>query len=157
SRQGILAYGGGFRARQEYGFTRQLFELVRAYRDLGRTPLERIRNFLAYHVAAELSEEEESTLQEIAQFEKILPDDVAREFGLSLDRMEPVPHDTPERKYIRARCLTAMREASTAQTQARVVLGGVSSGQQGIYPGILEEACLTLQAGKPLYIIGAFG
>jgi hypothetical protein len=157
SRGGILAYGGDLRAKKEYSFTRQLFELVRAYKDLDRPPLARIWNFLAYHAWAELSEEEESMLLDLARFEKILPKDVAKRFGLDFQNRRIVGYDTPEHKYIRARCLTAMREAMVPKTHARVVLGGRVSGQQGIYPGILEESTLTLRARKPLYIVGAFG
>ena len=157
SRGGIVAYGGDLRDKAKYGFTRELFELVRAYKDLDRPALERIRNYLAYPIAAELPKEEESTLIELARFEKVLPPDVAAQFGLDSKLRQRIPDDTPENRYIRARCLTGMREAMAADTDARVVLGGRVSGQQGIYPGILEESCLTLRAGKPLYIIGAFG
>jgi hypothetical protein len=157
SRGGTLAYGGDLRERKVYGFTRQLFELVRAYKDLDRPPLARIKNFLAYHAAAELSKEEESMLQDLAEFEKILPDDMAKQFNLDIKKRVPVSGETPDEQYIRARCLTAMREAMVPKTHARVVLGGIVSGQQGIYPGILEESYLTLRAGKPLYVIGAFG
>jgi hypothetical protein len=154
SRGGIVAYGGDLRNRQDYGFTQQLFQLVYAYKDLNRAPLERIWNFLAHHIAAELPKQEEAMLLELAKFEKPLPDALAVRFKLHKGR--PVPDSTPEHRYIRARCLTAMREAMAAQTDARIVMGGRVSGHQGKYPGILEEAALVFGA-KPLYLVGAFG
>ena len=154
SRGGIIAYGGDLRNRQDYGLTRQLFQLVYAYKDLNRAPLERIWNFLAHHIAAELPKQEEAMLLELAKFEKPLPDALAARFNLH--KGQPVPDDTPEHRYIRARCLTAMREAMAAQTDARIVMGGRVSGHQGKYPGILEEAALVFGA-KPLYLVGAFG
>jgi hypothetical protein len=153
----VIAYGGDLRERRLYGFTRQLFELVHAYDDLGRQRLERIRNYLAYHVAAELPKDEESRLIELATFVKPLPQNLADRFQLDPGKRQPIPDDTPEHRYIRARCLTAMRETMCQDTDARILMGGRVSGQQGKYPGLLEEAYLTLCAGKPLYLVGGFG
>ena len=153
----VIAYGGDLRERRPYGFTRQLFELVHAYDDLGRQRLERIRNFLAYHIAAELPKDEESRLIALATFIKLLPQNVADRFQLEPGKRHPIPDDTPEHRYIRARCLTAMREAMCQDTDARIMMGGRVSGHQGKYPGLLEEAYLTLCAGKPLYLVGGFG
>jgi hypothetical protein len=153
----VIAYGGDLRERRPYGFTRQLFELVHAYDDLGRQRLERIRNYLAYHIAAELPKDEESRLIELATFVKPLPQNLADRFQLDPGKRQPIPDDTPEHRYIRARCLTAMREAMCQDTDARIMMGGRVSGHQGKYPGLLEEAYLTLCAGKPLYLVGGFG
>lgn len=157
SRGGVIAYGGDLRKREEYGFTRQLFQLVHAYKDLKRPPLERIWNYLAYHIAAELPKKEEASLLKLANFVKPLPANLAARFGLEKGGRAPVPDDSPEHRYIRARCLTAMREAMTEEMDARVLMGGRVAGHQGKYPGILEEAYLFLRARKPLYLIGAFG
>ncbi|HEV2706159.1 MAG TPA: TIR domain-containing protein [Pyrinomonadaceae bacterium] len=156
-RGGIIAYGGDLRRREQYGFTRQLFQLVYAYKDTQRPPLQRIKNYLAYHFAAELSRNEEASLLELAQFEKPLPQNLAARFGLQKGARRPVPDDSPSNRYIRSRCLTAMREAMTEETDARVLMGGRVSGHQGKYPGVLEEAYLYLRARKPLYLIGAYG
>jgi hypothetical protein len=153
----VIAYGGDLRERRPYGFTRQLFELVHAYDDLGRQRLERIRNYLAYHIAAELPKDEESRLIELATFVKPLPKNVADRFQLDPGNRQPIPDDTPEHRYIRARCLTAMREAMCRETDACIMMGGRVSGHQGRYPGLLEEAHLRLCAGKPLYLVGGFG
>jgi len=56
-----------------------------------------------------------------------------------------------------ARGMTAMREAMNAAIQARVVVGGKVVGFSGRYPGIVEEALLALRAGRPLFVLGAFG
>jgi hypothetical protein len=50
-----------------------------------------------------------------------------------------------------------MRETMSAETDARVLMGGKVSGYAGKYPGLLEEAYLALRASKPLYLLGAFG
>lgn len=59
----------------------------------------------------------------------------------------------------------AMRRASAVGTSARVLLGGKSrpraidgdDGYQSAWPGVLEEAYHTAQAGRALYVIGGFG
>ena len=157
TRGGIIAYGGDLREKNKYGFTRQLFDLVRVYDDLHRGVLERIWNFLAFSSAAELPEEEESRLITLAQFKKVLPSDVAKDFALDLENPIPVPDDNADHRYVRARCFTELRERMAKETDARIIFGGRTVGQQGLYPGILEESVLTLEADKPLYVIGAFG
>jgi hypothetical protein len=154
SRGGIIAYGGDLRPAEKGGFTKQLFQLVYAYKDLSRPPVERIWNFLAHHIAAEMPKSEEAALLELAKFDRPLSDGLARKFNLQ--SRKPVPDDNPENRYIRARCLTNMREAMLQKTDARIVVGGGISQHQGKYPGILEETMLTIGV-KPLFVIGAFG
>lgn len=59
--------------------------------------------------------------------------------------------------YIWARCLTAMREEIVKQTRARIMMGGKTLGYKGKYPGLVEEALITLEAGKPLFLLGGYG
>jgi hypothetical protein len=53
--------------------------------------------------------------------------------------------------------LTAMRRYAVRHTQGRVLLGGKVTGFQGELPGLVEEALLTVEERKPLYIAGGFG
>ena len=68
-----------------------------------------------------------------------------------------VDSDTPERRYVWARGLTAMRERITALSQARLVIGGRLTGLAGLWPGVVEEAWLSLKRKQPLYAAGGFG
>lgn len=72
-----------------------------------------------------------------------------------------VPSDTPFRRFAWSRGLTAMRERQTSEIGARVVVGGRLGCPDSIYlgrmPGVLEEAILGIRAGKPVYLVGAFG
>ena len=56
-----------------------------------------------------------------------------------------------------ARSLTAARLHMTAETDARLVLGGRRGGFQGRMPGVIEEVILSIQAGKPIFVAGGFG
>jgi hypothetical protein len=64
---------------------------------------------------------------------------------------------TKEHPEYFSRSLTAMRQAMTANTHARVLLGGATAGFQGRYPGIAEEAYLATEAKQPVYLIASFG
>ena len=63
-------------------------------------------------------------------------------------------------KYIRARSLTAMRQALPTVCQARLCLGGPLSPREAAtwrLPGIIEEALYAYRANQPLFISGALG
>lgn len=154
TRGATLAYGGDLRSRSDYGITRQLLEIVHAYKDLSRPPLERIRNYLAHHVDADLPRAEEAVLLKLATFVKPSSPALSARFGLR--PKTPVPDDTPQHRYVRARALSVMRDAMINETHARIFIGGRVSGHQGKYPGILEEAGLSLRR-QPMFLIGAFG
>ena len=53
--------------------------------------------------------------------------------------------------------LSTMRREIAAATRARIVLGGATHDFIGLLPGIVEEALLTLDHRRPLYVIGGFG
>ena len=53
--------------------------------------------------------------------------------------------------------LTAMRSTITAESTARIVLGGKTSKFNGSMPGIAEEVLISLQSHKPVYLLGGFG
>ena len=42
-------------------------------------------------------------------------------------------------------------------TEARIILGGKDADFSGFLPGLFEEALVTLQHKKPLFILGGFG
>jgi hypothetical protein len=90
-------------------------------------------------------------MDEIRDYRLALPAD------LGLDPKKYVGPDDMPGRYIWTRSLTAMRVEMNAATAARVLLGGQVRGFKGKYPGVLEEALLTLRSNKPLYLVGGFG
>lgn len=46
---------------------------------------------------------------------------------------------------------------SVPPAAARVLLGGKLQGYRGFLPGVFEEALLTLERRRPLYVLGGFG
>ncbi len=67
--------------------------------------------------------------------------------------------------------MTAMRSLETAETVARIVLGGsfgptIRTGVDGSreekwyasrIPGVLEEIVISVEAGQPVFLLGGFG
>jgi hypothetical protein len=53
--------------------------------------------------------------------------------------------------------LTTARTLLASVCDSRVIVGGRLSGYAGTMPGVVEEAVLTLERGKPLYVAGGFG
>lgn len=72
-----------------------------------------------------------------------------------------IRNDSPIHRLGWARGLSTMRERQTTETAARVVVGGrlgpAGDGYLGRMPGVLEEALLSIRAGRPIFLIGAFG
>ncbi|WP_434345582.1 TIR domain-containing protein [Myxococcus virescens] len=72
-----------------------------------------------------------------------------------------VPVDSPMGRFAWARGLTLMRQQQTDEVAARVIVGGrlgpAGDGYRGRMPGVLEEALLGIRAGRPVYLVGAFG
>lgn len=63
----------------------------------------------------------------------------------------------PLYRYLRARGLTHLRRRLNAESEARLCVGGRTEGSAGRYPGVIEEALLAVQEGKPLFLAGLLG
>jgi hypothetical protein len=152
---GIVAYGGDLRPG---GFTENLFDLVRTYRQAGQQPWERIRNYLAWPLHIKMDLAVWASYQAQYKLDAVFVK-VPKAADISLDDTTFVPPDTLEHRYAWARSLTEMRLAMGADPalRARVLLGGKVSGYLGRYPGLVEEAYLNIAAGKPTYLCGGFG
>jgi SLOG cluster2 len=53
--------------------------------------------------------------------------------------------------------LTGLRRFMATQCNGRVLIGGKRVGFQGRFPGVLEEALISVEANQPLYLAGGFG
>ncbi len=148
-----ITYGGDLRA---HGFTRILYELVSRYRkdSNDQKSTASIVSFLAWPIfrnsdlnkLLELSEELEGTAEI-----KIISEN-----GTILSLAEAVC-EVSSPQYNWSSALTTMRTLMTDDSCARIVLGGKTDKFLGSMPGVAEEALLSLQSQKPLYLLGGFG
>ena len=172
ARGAILAYGGHIGSE---GYTRALADLVAAHQGLSTLPqLQRIENYVGWPLPyAKMPVARKAELVNLLTFIRTSRPDGVEKFDEKTFLTEPnyFPADSPERRYAWARGMTAMRERQSKETMARIVIGGkvgptetaqINGGHQlswysGRIPGVIEEALCTLQAGRPLYLCGAYG
>ena len=92
--------------------------------------------------------------------------DEALDPSLVEDSPSSIELTSPARRYAWARGMTAMREQQSRETAARIAVGGkLGPGRAGRpedwhrsrIPGVLEEVLLSLENGRPIYLVGAFG
>lgn len=151
-----LIYGGDLRAG---GVTRMLFELAARYfppsvrKD---TYQPSIINVIPYLAHAELSLDDLMAWE--AEFASIGELRYMNRAGDGTWNLSQRPRDLvqmPTEEW--AAALTAMRNHVTNTSNARVVLGGKTTGFLGRMPGISEEAFASIAAGQPLFVVGGFG
>lgn len=144
-----IAYGGDLR---EGGFTHTLFDLVSTYKGAGGSRANRIRNYLAWPIHLKLTVAQRAELKSAAEIIALPAPDVP---GLDADTfLAPVDAQST---YAWCLSLTRMRERLARDNDAQILMGGRLIGYKGKYPGLVEEAYETMKAGKPLFLIGAYG
>ncbi len=89
----------------------------------------------------------------IAFEETGLPDDLSQTLPAK-KYLNPV---TVKEFYVWNRTMSRMRKYMISENDARIAVGGKTVGFKGKYPGVVEEAYLSIKAGKPTFFIGAFG
>jgi SLOG cluster2 len=168
-RGATLVYGGHLGSA---GYTTALFDLVRAHQQQSALPpVERIVNYAGWPLP--LTRQQRARFQGVATFVRtdMPPDVAAMEPEAFVPEPSYFPADTPARRYAWTRGMTLMREWQSADTDARIAIGGKmgptvtakpdgtkeTSWYSGRIPGVFEEILLSLESSKPLYLCGAFG
>lgn len=171
-----LAYGGHL---GDAGYTRKLFELVRSHNNQDvYDPFQRIMNHYGWPLPA-LSTAQRAELKPVATILPVpRPADVDE--SLHPDLTPQIAsffpgNKSPEHRYAWCRGMTEMRafqaDPVRSKVVARIVLGGtfektVKAAPDGTtketwyssrMPGVLEEVLLSIKAGQPVILIGAFG
>lgn len=144
-----IAYGGDFRKN---GFTNLLASLIQTYNQTANESAGSLHSYLAANLS--LGDAPEGLPLKINH--------LARTKALAKDAILPAPgaETHPSALYF-----SDMRRVMAMHTDARIVLGGQCEprieengpGYGGRYPGIVEEAWRTMEADKPLYVLGGFG
>lgn len=146
-----MIYGGDLR---EKGFTELFQELSYQYKYLDDKK-NRFVNYFAFPTARKLTDNDKATFLQKQVDLKII------EAPKHLGNLDPQklydPSKNIEDKFLFAECFSGMRVKMAHESDARIVLGGRQKGFTGYFPGIIEETFYSLQAGKPIYILGGFG
>jgi hypothetical protein len=142
------AYGGDFR---DASYTDTLIELVDTYSLAERPGPDRVFSYLAWPIWRGLTNAKKAELANVLTIREIPSPDGAPQTLPAKDDRQPAD------LLWNSLALTKMRQRMNSEIGARVVLGGRVSNQQGLYPGVAEEAVLALRSGVPLYVLGGFG
>ncbi|MCU1572251.1 MAG: hypothetical protein JWO93_333 [Micrococcaceae bacterium] len=144
---GTLLYGGSLRPP---GYTGDIMQEVRRFAD-GRQALE---------ICVPASEYQKLEHAELVAIEKrlgisgalrlITPSGEAKSVAELGDPRRPFRESTPE-------VLTTMRRYVSNASDARIAVGGKLADFAGKEPGVIEEARMSLQASKSLYVAGGYG
>ena len=161
---GVLGHEGlrnGAVASDDINYVARLLATVRSHSTLLNdvtmgTPAP-IENWVAWPLHLRFGEQELRVYGQEARLRDLPPPD-----DLDMTEVPPAPDGfaapaAPSQRYARARSLTFMRESMLAETSARIAVGGKISGYLGLWPGVLEEGVMSLRAGQPLFLLGAFG
>lgn len=162
-----IGYGGALSGPMTTGsnFTMRLFELVRGYSSLAKNAadkqLEPIINSPPWPLSTVYSDDDLDRMTGIAKYapgpEPALEKSFEEYFPEREDGKWRLICDTAVKRFAWSRGLTEMRQLMNAETDARVLTGGKMIGFSGAVPGLLEEAWIQIQSGKPLFLVGAFG
>ncbi len=139
-----VAYGGDIRRG---GYTEALFDLVRTYNRRDLAGPERVSAYLHWPVWDEMTAKQRADLANVATLVRVDP-------ATGIDASKAGAHDD---LIAISRCVEAMRLRMEQEIDTRFVLGGQTSGQRGIIPGVVVEADLAIASGKPVYVAGGFG
>lgn len=145
-----LIYGGDLRNN---GYTRLFSELVYQYRPSDDVDKLFFKNFFSFPIYLKLEESDElDFIKNGVEPIKISPPE-----SLKIDQSKFYPPNTKDNLFIWSECLSKMRDEMNTNTDARIFTGGPMSNFKGKYPGLLEEALLSLKNDTPVYLIGIFG
>lgn len=164
-----VAYGGTL--TNENSVTQALIDVADGWRadlefDLDKTPQERVaasdralesppmRNYAAWPTSDLVTPERRGRHLGVCGFVEVDP--AAREPGPAfrdLAREELEAH----RGWYEAEALSAMRARMSDDCDVRIMIGGRIHGWLGWVPGIAEELVASVERGKPVLILGAYG
>ena len=169
--QGNLAYGGHI---GDGGFTNKLFNLVRCHNQFDRTEnVKPILNFSGWPLP-EPSVKQKAELNRVGTFRRVdRVDSITEELHEDFSKNPSFFPATksPLHRFAWSIGMTKMRETQTAETCARIVLGGKTDKTVSIQldgsrsekwymsriPGLLEEVYVSAKANQPVFLIGAYG
>lgn len=175
---GCLAYGGHWR-EEDGNFTFDLLRLVSAERldaptGAGGNARDNIGQLFSYSAWPEYHKISKGIEAQWMNCCRVLRINQTRA-GLSPQqqvRTEDLDKPTPRLSFNTAVTLSAMRRISMKDwylraadieqehvppITSRIMLGGKLSAYSGFAPGLFEEALVTLEERRPLYLLGGFG
>lgn len=145
-----IIYGGDLRKE---GFTEIFSDLAYQYRTIKEAKSMCYENYFSFPIYLQLTRAHTLEFKKHgANIIKVSPPE-----DLIIDTNNYIRPDTVKAKYIWARSLSKMRSEMISASKGRILVGGKLNHYLGILPGVIEEAKITLEQDKPLYLVGGYG
>lgn len=151
-----LAYGGDLHYAEGFNFVNLIRDMVRTYQSDYKPQKASVTNFVAYPLFKLIEPSVEAEMIEQIKFNRVPPPSTLADV-MTTEWQPILKGETVQDQFLFAECLTEMRRQMNGKIDARIILGGKLTGFKGKYPGLVEEAMLAMQSGKPVFLIGAFG
>lgn len=145
----VICNGGDIKYEKPFNFLEILADITRNYNEGSYDTKHRIHNYMAFPIYTNLDTVTRAAFADVLTLHEVSPTETFDKITLQ--------DTSPAANYIWARSLKIMREKMTIETRARIVLGGKISNYKGRYPGIAEEAWMSIKENKAVYLAGAFG
>lgn len=146
-----MLYGGDLR---KGGFTEIFSELSYQYKFL-RDREHRFVNYFPFPASKSLSGDDLANfIRQQVEVRKLEPPE---HLGKIDTEKTYDPFNNTGDRFILAECLSDMRIRMASDSKARIILGGRETKFVGYFPGIVEEAYHTINAKKPVYLLGGYG
>nr|WP_315212942.1 hypothetical protein [uncultured Flavobacterium sp.] len=144
-----LIYGGDLRAQ---GYTFMFSEIVEQY-IYKKENKNYYKNFFSFPIYVDMTQKHRLEFKKNGiQVVQVEPPE-----SLNVDINQFYVPNNNENLFIWTESLTKMRREMNVDSHARIFMGGTKTNFKGKYPGLLEEALISLERNTPTYFIGAFG
>ena len=131
-----------------------LFEMIRIYNRTGKYDFRPLTNYSPWPFWLNVNNNWCAKYISVLKFNRHpVPDEASDFVGKSTNEIL----ESADGRMLVGISLSNMRKKITEESKARIVVGGLSSGFKGFYPGIIEEAVYAIRQNQPTYILGGFG
>lgn len=146
-----MLYGGDLRSG---GFTGLFSELSYQYKYLSDKE-NRFINYFPFPNSKSISLDDQATFVKQQVDVRIL--EIPEKLGKVDTDKKYDPSTNIHDRFIFSECFADMRLIMSKESDARILLGGKQKNFLGFIPGIIEEAFQSINANKPIYLLGGFG
>lgn len=145
-----IIYGGDLRKE---GFTEIFSDLAYQYRTVKEAKSMCFENYFSFPIYLQLTRAHTLEFKKHgANIIKVSPPE-----DIDVNTNTYIRPDTLQAKYVWARSLSKMRNEMISASKARILVGGKLNNYLGKFPGVIEEAKITLEQDRPLYLVGGYG
>lgn len=152
ARSASLVYGGDLRPN---GLTEFILDEALVLTERLTVLEAKVENHLAWPLSIETNEVR-AWRAKYSRLMRTVEHDIPADVAHGIDSQLFLKPITPNNSFIWSRSLTEMRKIIVENSSVRICVGGKLAGYKGKMPGVLEEIILSINCGKPIFLLGGF-